>query len=313
MLTITDEFAKLVAGKSLSAHLAEELEAFRVSSVAGAGLLDPVLKGGDAYTVAIKKEGATATLAKRVTINASDTKISIAATLDDLKEFVESTIFELSNATNSVSFASLEADLLSGVKPLRTYGTDKADLEASASWNVYKLLTQRADYLPSAWGVNQINACKGYETLESFKIFFRAQPHDARAEVAGTQAALPSEEYYAFLGAYTLGGTSKKLDNHFTKITHTKSDGKRVSLHKLMNTLPNANMINKMNLKAVTYLHVALDLLHAQGTGLTVIWKAPYEKHQFSAAMRQLAADTGGIYKSSMTKTLNESVKNILE
>lgn len=311
MLKIVDETGKTVEGKSLENYLREELTAFEASSGAGAALLTAVLSGGDEYTVTIKREAPTATAEKRVTINPAETHINDASKLADLKEFVESTIFELTNAVNSAAFAALEKGLLDGSKPLMTYGTEKAEREAEASWNVYQLLSNRTGYIPSTWGQKQIDACKGHDSLESFKAFFKTQPHENGAP-ANTAAGLPSQEYYAFNGAYTLGGTSKKLDNHFSNILHKKSTGKRVSLHKLMGTLPGSNMINKMNIKSVTYYHVVIDLLNTHPE-LTVTWKSPYKNYRFSDAMKRVAADTGDIFKTTMEKALNTTLKTLLD
>src|SRR5689334_14880800 len=84
---------KIVQGMTLSAYLTQELNAHIVASPAAAALLNPVLTGN--YEVVIKENAPTATSGTRVTINPKETKIATANTLNDLKEFVGSTILEL--------------------------------------------------------------------------------------------------------------------------------------------------------------------------------------------------------------------------
>jgi hypothetical protein len=208
-MVITDDTNTAVApGLSLAAHLRAELTAFAAPGNApGAALLGPLLANGNVQ-VTIKNKGATATSGTRVTVNTAKTN-GIG------NEFVESVIFELTNASNAVAFTALENGIKLGATAVRTYGRNKADLEAEASWNVAQILPGRLGYVPSAFGANTILACQNHLNLPAFRTFFRVQPHDATAAI-NTVMRLPSEEMYAYNGAVIVAATTGVLSRAFT-------------------------------------------------------------------------------------------------
>jgi len=291
-MKITDETKKKVENTTLSDYLKLQFEEHIKKSKTAKELLDPILKSDD-YEVIIKKSP-TATHKKRVTIHPDETKITTAVKLEDLNEFVESTIFELTNATNSDQFSTLDSNLKMGSIALKAYGEKKSDYESQASWNVYKIITEHVGYTPSAWGNKQIDACKAYDSLDKFKVFFRKEPHDNNAK-AGTQEKLPSAEYYALKGAYILGGTRKALDKAFSNIIHKKNTGqKRISLHKLKEaslTVSENSSTNTKNIKAAVYYWTTIDLLkNYQNT--TVTWKFGGSSNwEFTDGMKKVVPD----------------------
>jgi len=307
-MKITDSTSTKVGGVTLGDHLLAELKGHQGRSKTAAELLDPILKV-DAYEVVIKTGVPTATSAKRVTINPDQTKASGATKSDELKEFVESTLFELTNAKNSETFAALETAIKTGAKGVRTYGREKADLEAEASWNLARILKDQPAYTPSDFGKGHVDACANYKTLDEFKVYFRSEPHerDKQKQPVKGEAGLPSEEYYALLGSYTVGGGKDVMDKLFATLQYNKQ---YLSLEKLKTLAfgANASEINTKNRKAVTYYHVMIDLLKsAPSPPWSLQWKGGVTAKdcEFTDQMKKVHPDTG----EQMKKTIEGFLK----
>jgi hypothetical protein len=304
VLTITNG-ARVVGGKSLESYLRAELTAFQNGGPAGAALLGPVLGGGGSYEVVIKDGVPTATSGTRVTINPTETNIATAVDLTGLREFAESTLFELTNATNAQAFRALDNGLGQG-KPVRAYGREKADLESKASWNVSTILQQRAGYQPSSWGAAQIKACGGCKDAAQFSLSFRTQSHEGTAPKTSA-ASLPSEQYYAFNAAYTVGGTRGAFDAQFHSIT---VGGKKIALEKLKAGVRQSPTINRMNLMSVVFYHVVTDVLRSPPATLKldVKWRSSVTDYEFTDTMKYIARDAGDALKTEVIRVLPKAL-----
>ncbi len=299
--------------KDLGEHLTAGLEAAVASSEVAKKLLDPILKS-DKFEVVIKDGGATATSGQRVTINVAQVNAKDAKTADDLKEFIESTMFELVNAKNFEVFAKLEKELKEGKLPILgddSYGRTKADLEAEASWTVKDILKQRQagseKYVPSKWGTNTINGCSSKSTLNDFKPVFRAAPHDKDAKDK-TPEKLPTEQFYAYKGAVTLGGTSKLLDKCFKNIEHKKAAKQRVSLQKLFTENGLATKQNTQNpIFAALIYHVAMSLvLEHDDISVKALTAGTADQWKLTDKMKEVAPDGNGTLLKQFVDLLND-------
>lgn len=312
-MKVKDEWKKPVDGITLEEYLKQHLKMHASNSKSAATLLTKIL-ADDSYEVVIKTGAPTATKDKRVTINPTETKIDKAKTKDDLKEFVESAIFELTNARNSETFADLEQSLLSGNLPLMQYGLGKAKIEAEASWNVYRSIVEYKDYVPSAFGTGHVNACKAYgDNLAKYLAFFCDAPHDAKAKDK-TADKLPSAQMYAYKGALTLAGTKSGavLDTCFT-ITQ-KEKKKKISIKKWISKGVPANqqaMISTQNNFAQRFYHVLVDIL-ATSDLLTVQYRAGAAKDwQFTPKMKEIQEDKDDVLKNSLVRALTANINDI--
>lgn len=203
-MQITDDTNTIVPilGIPLATMLMNELNAFaNTANVPGAALLGPLLLNEN-VTVVIKNSGDTATKGTRVTVNTAQTGVAA--------EFVESVIFELTNASNSAGFSTIDRNLKAGTISLRGYGRAKADLEAQASWNLVQIMSARIGYVPSAFGNGHIVAVNG-ANLANFTALFRNQPHDANAAATNVMS-LPTEQMYAYNGAVMLASNNSYLN-----------------------------------------------------------------------------------------------------
>ncbi|HVZ32896.1 MAG TPA: hypothetical protein VG963_10740, partial [Polyangiaceae bacterium] len=220
--------------------------------------------------------------------------------LTGLREFAESTIFELTNATNADKFKTLETGLIQGAA-IRAYGREKARLEAQASWSVSQILQQRSGYQPSKWGLAQIAACAPYSDVAGFGAAFQSQAHDSKA--GKSAASLPSDQYYAFNGAYTIGGTKGAFDQQFKSLT---LGGKVLTLEKVKSNVKQSSSLNRMNMLSVTFYHVVLDLLKSPPSGmkLAYTWRGTPTDRDFSDGMKAIAADTGDALKNEVIRAL---------
>lgn len=300
MLTVTNG-GKTVGGKTLEAYLREELAAFRKGGTDGNTLLGPILDGSTGYEVVIKDSAPTATSGTRVTINPKETNIATATDTKGLREFVESTIFELTNASNADAFRALDTGLVNG-KAVLAYGREKANLEAQASWAVSAILQQRSGYEPSDWGKKQIKECSRSSTLDGFSETFRKAAHDS----TGTGAAsLSSAEYYAFNGAYKVGGAKSAFDRQFDALS---VKGKKVTIEQLKNKLTTVKSadFNSMNMASVKLYHVVVDVLLSPPAELKVElkWRGTASDRAFSDAMKRIAVDTGNLLKNDVIRAL---------
>ena len=288
MNIIDDTNTMFAAGIPLATRLLNELNAFAVpANVPGGALLGPLL-ANPAVTVTIKNTGATATAGQRVTVNTTKTN-GIG------NEFVESVIFELTNASNHAGFTTLETNLKAGAVSLLAYGQAKADLEAEASWNVAQILNARGGYVPSAFGTGTINACNPYPNLAAFQVFFRAQPHDAQA-AANNVMSLPSWEMYAYNGAVTLAGGNNYLNAALGPVPDTRFGQKRISPAKLKGAL-GANVVATVStqqpLRAARFYWTLVEVLRAAPANVAPPWRhGGIANWEFTPAMRAVTPDT---------------------
>jgi hypothetical protein len=306
-MVITDDTNTAVApGLSLAAHLRAELTAFAAPGNApGAALLGPLLANGNVQ-VTIKNKGATATSGTRVTVNTAKTN-GIG------NEFVESVIFELTNASNAVAFTALENGIKLGATAVRTYGRNKADLEAEASWNVAQILPGRLGSVPSAFGANTILACQNHLNLPAFRTFFRVQPHDATAAI-NTVMRLPSEEMYAYNGAVIVAATTGVLSRAFTVTDARKTPAKPIKVEKLKEATGRtevAAISTQQPQKAARFYWTLIESLR-NVPGVNVNWgPGGIADWEFTAGMQAVAPDAPDAWRPKIALWITNKNTNI--
>lgn len=304
-LKVEDGTGKKVEGKGVGEYLVDALRAHVAHSETASKLLSPILDG-NGYTVVIKSGGKTATNAKRVTINSDEVGIKSASKLEHLKEFVESTIFELTNAKNSEVFKKLEDDLVKGDLPIMTYGKQKSDAEAEASWNVAKIITEHSDYVPSKWGKGHVDQVKN-KSLKDYKPIFASFPH---ATEGSEEAKLLTPLFYAYNAAVTLGGKAKALDACFKKLTRKiKNKEQQVYVQNLVRLSSQGAKQNKFdNPKwcALYYQVVMRLVLKDEGFIAKELKTGTAEDWKFTKEMKKVAPDTD----DAMMKIFEEILKN---
>ena len=287
---------------SLQAHLVAELNAFAVpGNVAGAALLTPLLANPN-VVVTIQNTGTTATKGTRVTANLTQTHAP------PFEEFVESVIFELTNASNSAAFATLEDNLKNGLVSVRDYGRRKADLEASASWNLAQILLGRGGYARSAFGQGHVNACQQHANLAAFQAFFRGQPHDPNAAI-NTVMRLPSEEMYAYNGAVTVAATNSTLNLCLPINDMRKLPPKGIKAANLKSATGPANVSTistQQPLKAARFYWTLVEALRNPPAGVAVTWRhGTIANWEFTAGMQAVSPDNPDPWQPKITQWLN--------
>lgn len=293
-MIITDKTNTTVQpqGIGLANWLNAQLTAFAVPANApGTNLLAPLL-GNQAVEVVIKDAGAIATSGTRITVNKSLIN-GIGA------EFVESVIFELTNAKNSAGFALLEQNLKTGAVSLRGYGRAKADLEAEASWNLVQIMNAQQGYVPSAFGAGHIAAVNA-ANLADFQGTFRTARHDPNA-VNTSPMWLRSEEMYAYNGAVILASNSGFLNAALSPVRDTRSGApKSIYCSKLKDALgqqiaPTVNTQQPKN--AARFYWVLIEALRV--AQVTPPWPhGGIAEWEFTADMQGVAPDTPTSWQS---------------
>ena len=288
-------------------HLKEALDDHVKNSETGKILLNPILNGKD-YIVLIKNEGNTATNGKRVTINTGQVGIDKAKNVADLKEFIESTIFELTNAKNWEVFAKLQDSLIKGGLPIMDYGKEKSDYEAEASHtvaNIIQELEESTKYVPSKWGKAHVEIVQKKSLKEVEKIFAKA-PH---VNGADDESGLITPLFYAYKGGVIIGGKSKSVDACFKKIM--KKIGNKdtqVYVQNLVKLSSNENKQNSgMNPKwCALYYHVIMDLiLDTDAFTSKDLGKGSADDWQFTNEMKKLVPDKNDALKKQLLDILN--------
>jgi hypothetical protein len=325
-MKVTLEFKKKIKNsknedKDLDWWLTEGLLAAVANSAAGNMLLTPILDSKD-YEVVIKDGGKTATQGKRVTINIANVHGKDATTGDDLKEMIESTIFELVNAKNSAAYAKLETDLEAGRLPIMDYGTTKANTEAESSWTVGLILKQRMasgeEYVPSEWGRKQITACTGKANLAAFQKYFRELPH-ATGSDATPPERLRTEWFYAYNGGVTLAykDSNKALDKccTVTVIKVGAQKGKKISLKKLGNVALAAKFNDVNSSKALAcarFYHVLMEVITTHSSVKVDFTAGAKANWAFNDDMKECAVDTSDTVKAALTRALDNNLAQVL-
>ncbi len=306
--------AKTVAGKKYDVHLTEGLKAMAAESAAASTLLGGTnLTANYQIVIADGKDVPTATFGTRVTVNLDETKASKATDVNGLKELIESTLFELTNAKNDAAFKALEKSLKEGKLPIlgaTGYGVSKAKYEAEASWTVCEILKQRKEsgYTPSVWGTKQLLAAAGKSSLAAFQEYFRTQPHSAGAP-NNTPMKLPSQEFYAYNGAVTVAGfnNNKVMDMAFK----VKKAGADISIKEIGSTALGASGEGSMASVGQTnpdfaarYYHVFFGLLTST-PGVVVTYTAGKAKDwEFTSAMKACTVDKNDAVKNKLAQAL---------
>lgn len=326
-MKITPTFNKTIDGHDLVWHLTTGLEAAIANSAAAATLLTPILASNKFEVVIKEKDVATATSGQRVTINATDVKITTAKTAADLKEFVESTIFELVNAKNFAAFKALDDALKLGTKPLLGaggYGRAKADFEAEASWTSKEILIQRRTsgekYAPSKWGEATIAGCSGKANLEAFKTTFRDLPHNKSAP-KDTAATLITEQFYAYNGAVIVAGfnNSKILDKILKKFSTKANPNERLSLKKLgqvaMGQSGDGSFAEVTQFHpevTACFYHVAIEAITTNKDLVVEFQTGARPNWAFTFQMKQVAKDANNALKAKIDAALAQKVGELV-
>jgi len=283
-------------GVPAGTHLLNQLNvlSLAINTAAGHALLNPILTNATAYEVLIKHGGATATAGLRVTVNIDQTsydggKIAGGLKADGDKEFVESTIFELVNASNAGNYALLQTNLINGNSNLHIYANAKADIEAEASWTVARILVEASapplNYACSRWGRKHVDEVAG-QGLGQYQLQFRAGPHDASAG-PGDPKSLPTWEFYGFNTAWEIAAAKAPFTNGmavvFTNVTKGQGPGRKTLQLKafMTNALgTEKGSVSKDNKISATYYHLLTTLLTppygpAMPANLAVTWRGP--------------------------------------
>ncbi|QET64843.1 hypothetical protein [Citrobacter werkmanii] len=199
------------SNSSLKDLLTEQLDEF-LKCVKSDDDLTRVLSGP--WSVKISNSGSTSTVGTRVNINLKDISKGSIASDDNKKEFVESVIFELTNAKNSDKFAELESNLLNTGLSIKEYGEKKSFLESEASLNLVALIKLRTGYEPSSFGKAQL-AQVGSHDKTAFMSFFSNGAHNSSG--LGIER-FPSKLMYAYKGACAIINDDNAFEKKFKNV-----------------------------------------------------------------------------------------------
>jgi hypothetical protein len=329
-----DKAVPSIAPTTAERHLQQQLLWMVTHSATARALLHP---GAPAHVPAaltapldvriISTAAATATAGNVSTINVNGTIFGPGGAEknvpagEGLKEFVESTVFELVNAANAAHFTTLDAQLVAGLAApvpisLRTYGEAKANLEAEASMTVADTIRDLAaavGYVPSAWGAAHVAATANFiGNLAGFQAVFRLAPHDAAA-AAHDPASLPSWEMYAFKQTMGLAGESDTR-NLGAAVRVTKG-GRALDTRKLKNlpqVLPTnqSAMVNSRNIFARVFCNAYLEACHVVSTdpGTVVTWAGGTSADwRMTPAMQAIAPDAGNALRDRIVNAIRSA------
>jgi len=229
---------------------------------------------GNPVTVVMKAGVRFATLVRRVTANAG-----LVAGNDPgkFKEFCESVIFEVNNATNSGVFQQADNQFATGQITLHQFGRARSDIEAESSWTVARMLVELAavpapppPYAPSAWGQGHVTAIQGSNNLAAYQTVFSGLPHEATA--TGVMH-LKSAEMYAF---NKIQEVRNRINDQLDVAVSARKSGQFLSFAKLKNSL-NVGQQQGTNAQtdgAAVWYRLCVDLCKhlTMQTGWTVTW-----------------------------------------
>lgn len=322
IVTVNAKAVPSIAPTTSETYLGQRLVAINGMSITAAALLTPNLlplvgnltPPAQQYTVRIRTDGDCATKGLVVSMNVDQTIFSGAGEKNNpagegLKEFVEVTLFELVNASNSAGFAALDTGLKGGNISLRAFGEAKANLEAQSSMTVADILRQLAPgYVPSAWGTGHVNATNPHVgNLGAFQAVFRMAAHDATAGPTNPKS-LPSWEMYALSGTMMLAGSVNPQD--LSRGVRVMKGGRTIDGRKLRDVVlqNQANTLNAQNIASRVYYNAYMEACHTVSADVmtAVTWAngGNAGDWRMTDAMKVIAPDTNNMLRDKMVTAI---------
>jgi hypothetical protein len=231
-------------GTELVAYLKGQLAFFITAAPEYQDILQGNLASQNNITINIvAQKGASFGIDSKLYLTANVLKITESISNEDkIKEFVESVIFELCNASFMGKFKALDESLRTdSACTLAKYGEDRAKAEAETSWIFSQIINKGSEkgYLPSLFGKNHMDAAK--TVLKDAYLENIANTRHNSGASQNSELYLLSKHLYMYDGAITMMFYSISSFNKLLRIKNI-SNKRVIKMGTLINNLTSAKI-----------------------------------------------------------------------